>query len=930
MSFRFLTATSSGPLAEHLAAEVRPDDLILVGTQLMERELRRRLQAVLKGPAPVIRVLSNWLEEQAVVFGDEEPGIVLGPKDLELLFDHWTESRDGAGASLRYPEMIAALSEWLAVAARGGVDVSAFASDPSPVLRELAAFSVWLRESGFRIREALPGQTDTATINRVWLYQVDYLYPTQVRALNAIRERLTVLLCTPEEVSPAYIDTHRMVWGVPTQTVDAPEAGDVRMQVFPTPQSEVRAVMERLLEALGADGRLRLTDFVVLVSDLAVYRPYIEDQSRLHGLPVQLSQGDTLRSNPILNRFGKLLRMRLNGFELTDVMEVFGDALIRIPGLSSTDIRQVYRTCLQRNQKSLRDAEAGALSVIPSLFGGDHPRPLSAWCEAQLTLLRNVETEADREVRTRSEQFTELLRGFASTHSRLRLDPVLTESAFFRLFDRYLSGRRERTEDKPDALLFTEIHHFPDVHGKRAIVIGLCDALHPGKSDHPILNRFGSELGKHVEAFTPDPFLEARHHLARVLRSADEIWLSHPDRINDARTTPSMLWTDIAEAFPEASAWPEVSGKVWELPTARILAGDPHAALIARIGAERRRVDHRGMYDGMMTTEAGRRVAWERLQKDGWMPLSASRLDLYARSPFDFLFKHVLGIREDLRFSDDADETVKGTVLHNIMQTYHRTQPWPEASTMDACVREIRRIADEVLDEHTFELGAADSPFPSLFRRQVHALLPWILKGEAERVPLMSDVSRFRPVSLEWNWAFELDQDKVRVNGVIDRVDVDPATGHALIIDYKTGTTPQPAIQDIEAGTAFQMALYWWAVRKLGHRPVAAAYWKLPIRQGKAGMDWQEVMVAAELAKPRKKTSIRTIEELDALVDDVIEDRIPTMVGHMLEGRYPLPLVPESYPSDIDLARRFNRAVQAARAAFMGIAEDEEEADDAE
>jgi len=88
--------------------------------------------------------------------------------------------------------------------------------------------------------------------------------------------------------------------------------------------------------------------------------------------------------------------------------------------------------------------------------------------------------------------------------------------------------------------------------------------------------------------------------------------------------------------------------------------------------------------------------------------------------------------------------------------------------------------------------------------------------------------------------------------------------------------------------------------------------------------------VAAELAKPRKKTSIRTIEELDALVDDVIEVRIPTMVGHMLEGCYPLPLVPESYPSDIDLARRFNRAVQAARAAFMGIAEDEEEADDAE
>ncbi len=925
MAFQFITSPHTRELARHLESGVGSDDLILVGSQLMERTVRRRLQAVMKGPAPDIRVLANWLEEQAIVCAEEEPGIVLGPKDLELLLDHWFERREALGVSLRFPDMIAALSAWLAQAARGGVDVGAFANDPSPILRELAAFSIWLRQGGFRIRESLPGPTDTSAIPRIWLYQVDFLYPAQVRALNGFRDKLTVLLCTPEDVSPAYIDAQMTAWGAPTQTSAAPAAGVPHMQPFPTPQAEVRAVMERLLDALAADPDLRLTDFVVLVSDLAEYRPHIETQARLHGVPVQMSQGDTLRSNPILNRFNRLLRLRLNGFRMTDLMEVFGDALIRIPGIGAKDIRDVYQSCLQKNRKTLREAEPGVWSSIPAMYGTDKPRPLSDWCEAQLTLLRSCSTEADKEVRTRKEQFAELIREFASTHARLNLNPVLGESAFFRLFDQFLSGKRERTEDKPDALLFTEIHHFPDVHGKRAIVIGLADSLHPGKAEHPVLNRFGAELGRWVEGFSPDPFLEARHHIERILRSADEVWLSYPQLISDARTTPSMLWTDLADRYDEAPHWLKVSGQIWELPKARILEGDAHAALIARIGEERRQVDHPGMYDGMIRHEPARLVAWNRLNVDGWLPLSQSRLDLYARSPFDFLMKYVLDIREDLRFTDDADETVKGKVLHEIMQVYHQTQPWPEASIIDECVRQIRRIADEVMDKHAFELGDAESPFPNLFRRQVHALLPWILKGESDRFPLM-DVSAYRPAHLEWKWEFTLKEHQVRLNGVIDRVDVDPLRGFALIIDYKTGTTKQPKLQEIENGTAFQMALYWWAVRNMGYRPVAAAYWKLPLRQGKAGMDWQEVMLASELCEPTNKKHVRSADELDLIVGEVITDTIPSMIRDMMNGKFPLPLVKEDYPSEYELARRFNRAVQAARGANQGL----EEADDAE
>ena len=91
-------------------------------------------------------------------------------------------------------------------------------------------------------------------------------------------------------------------------------------------------------------------------------------------------------------------------------------------------------------------------------------------------------------------------------------------------------------------------------------------------------------------------------------------------------------------------------------------------------------------------------------------------------------------------------------------------------------------------------------------------------------------------------------------------------------------------------------------------------------------MDWQEVMLAAELCESTKKKSVRSMEDLDAIVDDVIEDTIPSMIWNLLNGKFPLPLVKEDYPSEYELARRFNRAVQAARGATQGL----EEADDAD
>lgn len=926
MSFQFITSPHTQDLALELEKGVKSDHLILVGSQLMERTLRRRLQAVLKGPAPDIRVLENWLEEQATIYGDGEKRIVVSPKEVELLLDYWLEHHDTSGLSLRFPDMVTALASWLVQVARGGLDPRQWTQTDSPILKVMGDFSGWMALKSYRIRESLPGETDTSRYPRVWLYQVDHLFPVQFEALNQFRDKLTVLLCTPETATPNYVTSHVTHWDQPV-TPPSPDAPLVpHMQPFPTPHDEVSAVFARLFDAMATNSDFTLEDAVVLVSDLALYRPHIESLGRLYGMPVQCSQGDTLRSNPILNRFAKLLRLRLNGFHMTDIMEVFGDKLILYPGATSRDIRDAYRLCVKRNKQTLREAGKDVLPDLPAMFGSDKPRALSAWCVVQIDMLGRFKTEADKETRTRKEQFVELIKEFGATYAKLGLDPVLSESGFFHVFDAFLSGKPERTEDKPGALLFTEIHHFPDVHGKLAIVIGLTDKLHPGRAEHPILMRFGAELGKWVDEYTPDPFLEARHHLERILSSARSVWMSYPESLNDAKTTPGMLWTDTSARFPSQVPWPAVSGKVWDLTTSRVLSGDPLAALLARIGAERRAVAPLGAYDGILGTSYVKALAWARITAEGVLPLSNSRLDTYASSPFDFLFKYVLGIGEEERFRDDADVRVKGTVLHEILQEFHTLGIWPDEKNVDEALSAIKSIANRVLDKHIDELGSPDSPFPGMFRRQVMALLPWILKGETDRLPVMT-LDGFRPKDLEMEWEQKRDiaGTAIKFNGIIDRVDISSDGAEALIIDYKTGSSAQPSSKQIEEGTAFQMALYWWVLREMGLRPIAAAYWKLPIQKGRAGMDWQEVMLAEEwCSNTRKRRSIKPLDEIDAIVDRVIQEHIPAIVTGIREGHFPLPIHPETYPSPYAIARRVNAPVQATRGGTM---EDEEDYD---
>ena len=74
---------------------------------------------------------------------------------------------------------------------------------------------------------------------------------------------------------------------------------------------------------------------------------------------------------------------------------------------------------------------------------------------------------------------------------------------------------------------------------------------------------------------------------------------------------------------------------------------------------------------------------------------------------------------------------------------------------------------------------------------------------------------------------WQVDGGEIRLHGVVDRVDINPA-GELRVIDYKSGSS-HLAAQDLIDGRRLQLPLYALAARqalRLGE-PVEGFYWKL-------------------------------------------------------------------------------------------------------
>ena len=225
--------------------------------------------------------------------------------------------------------------------------------------------------------------------------------------------------------------------------------------------------------------------------------------------------------------------------------------------------------------------------------------------------------------------------------------------------------------------------------------------------------------------------------------------------------------------------------------------------------------------------------------------ISPSSLELLAKCPMAWFYRHGLGIRppSDPTYDPEAwlGANERGALLHEIFEAFTRSYLERQHDIVHAAAREeILRLADTIIAR-----WRADVPPPSetVFESECNELRTAALSFlEMEREQLASDDgSSWWKLEHDFGGGapmgrFELpDGRSISVRGRADRVDR-LADGSLVVIDYKTGKVgryQQTAKQaPFDGGRQLQPALYTTVLQALLAMPVARFEYRFPTGRG--------------------------------------------------------------------------------------------------
>jgi len=359
----------------------------------------------------------------------------------------------------------------------------------------------------------------------------------------------------------------------------------------------------------------------------------------------------------------------------------------------------------------------------------------------------------------------------------------------------------------------------------------------------------GLQEGQFPRAATPEPFLsdERRFELASasglrlrpredalaaerylfyasLSRATERVFLAYRSSDEEGNLAlPSPFIADVAEllapdwAGRRVSRW--LADVVWDperAPTERELAraaADRGAAGGGEPPAQRR----------VLGAEALGRMRHTEI-------LSAGALEAYADCPMRWLIERELQPDE---LSPEPEARARGSLMHDVLERLLGELDGPVTpDTLQTAQTILDRLLAELASSGGAALGVGNLDVVRAGAlRAIEADLRRYLEHEAR------NAGEWRPLGLELRFGFEGEEaslpalelgegpDRVRVRGLVDRVDVDGA-GHAVVRDYKSGTRRQAwSAARWHADRQLQVALYMLVVRELiGSEPVAGFY----------------------------------------------------------------------------------------------------------
>ncbi len=335
----------------------------------------------------------------------------------------------------------------------------------------------------------------------------------------------------------------------------------------------------------------------------------------------------------------------------------------------------------------------------------------------------------------------------------------------------------------------------------------------------------------------------AFHH---VLRAAKErlVMTSHGQTPDGRAASPSPFLADALEMLKPvgvACATPEPPVFV-PLPEMAASERDIRNAAFARSAAlrDRHRSDFKHAIDAL-SVETARQEGGGFDNYDGVLEdkkllgliaeqfgadheFSVNQLETYANCPFQFFMARILNVSVEEEPDTGFDPLVRGSILHDVLQAFHREftgLPVSDIAEADAESAMLRHL-DEVFARRVYQSTNTPPQAAEVERARLAVLLKRYLTiardtDEATWAPSHFEVSFGSgrgagedPLSTTEPYILSTEMGPVRSSGRIDRID---RHGNATrIIDYKTSVYAQQS--DIEAGVSIQLPLYALALEE--------------------------------------------------------------------------------------------------------------------
>ena len=266
--------------------------------------------------------------------------------------------------------------------------------------------------------------------------------------------------------------------------------------------------------------------------------------------------------------------------------------------------------------------------------------------------------------------------------------------------------------------------------------------------------------------------------------------------------------------------------------------------------------------------------------------LSAGALEAYSDCPVRWLIERELQPEQLL---PDPEPLTRGSLMHEVLERLLGELDGPVTpDTLSRAQAILERLLAELAADGGAALGVGS---PEVVRagalRAIEADLRRYLEHEARTA------GEWRPLGLELRFGFEGEEtslpalelgegpERVRLRGVVDRVDVDSA-GDAVVRDYKSGARrPAWSAARWTEDRQLQVALYMLVVRQLTDaRPVAGFYQPLRGEDLRARGVFVKGTAVGRGVVP---TDARAGEELDEMLADAAE-RAVALAGSLRAG----------------------------------------------